>query len=124
MGTPTKETEDLLFRQNTRTPISEVAAHLLANLGPTMTAAIAGKDSKTVRRWAAGQSQVPESAEGRLRRTHRIFTYLELVDSAPTVRAWFMGMNPQLNDRAPVECMVDGEFHDVLAAAKAFVTGG
>lgn len=124
MATPTREAEQLLFNQSTRASGSEVASHLLKNLGPAMTAALVGKDAKTVRRYASGEGNIPLAAETSLRHAHRIFTYLELVDAAPTVRAWFMGMNPQLGDRAPIECLIEGRHHDVLAAAKAFVVGG
>ena len=124
MPTPTLADETQLLRRNTQTSFAEVTAHLLTHLGPTMTAALATKDIKTVRRYAENKTAVPFEVETALRHAHRIFTYLELVDAPPTVRAWFMGMNPQLDDHSPLEVLMEGRHQDVLAAAKAFVTGG
>lgn len=122
--TPTIQSESAIHKQATQLDISDIVAHLLAHLGPTMTTALADKSIQTLRRYAKGATSVPEDAEKRLRDAHMIFTYIEQVDAPATVRAWFMGMNPQLEDRSPVEVLVDGHPNDVLAAAKAFVTGG
>jgi hypothetical protein len=40
------------------------------------------------------------------------------------VRAWFLGLNPQLDDQSPAQSIRIGEFRDVLVAAKAFLAGG
>lgn len=121
---PTLQDELSLSHRNARTDFPEIVSYLVTNLGPTLTAAIANKSTKTVERYSHSETSVPAATEQTLRNAHQVFTYVRLVDEAPTVRAWFMGMNPQLEDRSPVECLRDGRFHDVLAAAKAFVTGG
>lgn len=113
-----------IHKQTTQLPIADIATHLLAHLGPSMTTALTGKSIQTVRRYAKGSTSVPEDVEKRLRDAHMIFSYIEQVDAPATVRAWFMGMNPQLDDRSPVELLIEGHPNDVLAAAKAFVTGG
>lgn len=113
-----------IHKQTTQLKIPDVARYLLDHLGPTMSAALAKKSLQTVRRYANAQTAVPEDVEKRLRDAHMIFTYIEQVDSPQTVRAWFMGMNPQLNDQSPIEVLINGYPNDVLAAAKAFVTGG
>ncbi len=41
-----------------------------------------------------------------------------------TVRAWFLGLNPQLDDHSPAQSIRDGDFRDVLVAARAFLAGG
>ena len=45
-------------------------------------------------------------------------------ESPHTVRAWFLGLNPQLDDESPAQSIREGDFRDVLVAAKAFLAGG
>ncbi len=45
-------------------------------------------------------------------------------DSVHVVRAWFIGMNPQLNDDSPAGAIRDGRMKEALGAAKAFMSGG
>lgn len=118
------QSTNTIHRQTTQLNASDVVSYLLQHLGPAMTTALAGKSAQTVRRYANNETRIPEDVERQLRNAHMIFTYIEQVDSAQTVRAWFMGMNPQLNDQAPIEVLIGGNSNDVLAAAKAFVTGG
>jgi len=40
------------------------------------------------------------------------------------VRSWFIGMNPQLDDRAPAEVLREDDLREVLAAAQAYLAGG
>jgi len=40
------------------------------------------------------------------------------------VCAWFLGLNPQLDDRSPAQSIREGDFRDVLVAAKAFLAWG
>ncbi len=35
-----------------------------------------------------------------------------------------IGMNPQLDDEAPAQCIADGRMRDVMVAARAYVDGG
>ena len=49
-------------------------------------------------------------------------------DSHEIAQAWFMGLNPQLNDRSPARLLREGALDEVgpeiIAAARAFVVGG
>jgi hypothetical protein len=45
------------------------------------------------------------------------------VDADHTVRAWFIGMNPQLDDEAPIDAIAAGDTKAVLAAARSFIDG-
>jgi hypothetical protein len=49
---------------------------------------------------------------------------LEKEEAPPTVRAWFMGMNEQLDDLTPTEAIALGREKDALVAARAFVAYG
>lgn len=102
-----------------------IARFLGENLGPRLTAFIVGADPKTVTRWAQQDGRTPqEDAERRLRGTYQVFQLLQVVESPHTIRAWFMGMNPQLDDRSPAEALNEGQLREVMAAARAFTAGG
>ena len=101
----------------------DIARFLVDNLGASLTAHIAGVDRRTVHRWSEGG---PARAEGEtnLRVAFQVFQLIQAVDAPHTVRAWFMGMNPQLEDTSPAEALADGLHREVMAAARAFVAGG
>lgn len=107
-----------------RTTVAEVAAYLQEVLGSKLTAYIAGaEDSKSVSRWVRGTAP-REDSERRLRTAYQVFHLLLSEESDHTVRAWFIGMNPQLDDEAPATALAQDRAQDVLAAARAFITGG
>ena len=80
-------------------------------------------DPKTVDRWTKSDQPRTE-AEQRLRLAYQIFQVLQEDDSPHTVRAWFIGLNPQLDDIAPAEALREGRLREVLVAAKSFALGG
>jgi len=49
---------------------------------------------------------------------------IESGETASTVRAWLIGSNPQLEDRAPIEVFHEGAIDQVKRAAEAFTAGG
>lgn len=59
--------------------------------------------------------------EQRLRCTYQTFQLLLAEETPDTVRARFLGLNPELDDESPAQRIHDGTFRDVLIAAKAFV---
>jgi hypothetical protein len=98
-----------------------VVSTLIENLGVGLVALAAGVTADTVTRWASGEATNPREAnERRLRETYRVYRELVAVDAPHTVRAWFMGSNPQLNDDAPVEAIAADRFKETLAAARSF----
>lgn len=105
--------------------VKDVARYLQDALGQKLVAYMAGiSDPKRVGRWAQG-TQVPrEGAERRLRAAFQIFHLLLAEESAHVVRAWFIGLNPQLDDDPPADAIRDGRLKEALAAAKAFIGGG
>lgn len=103
----------------------DIAASLQDLFGQRLVAFIAGvKDPKRVGQWAAGQSKPRPEAEEQLRSTFQIAQLLLSEEGPHTVRAWFIGMNPQLDDESPAEALRDGHRKDALAAAKAYLAGG
>ena len=114
-------------RQAVRVSIQDAAASLQELLSRRVTAYLVGVgDGKTVSRWASGDvSEIREpDTERRLRRAYEIAQLLLQFDSPATVRAWFIGLNPQLGDVSPAEAIHDGKLQDAIIAARAFIAGG
>ncbi|MFB9593492.1 MULTISPECIES: XRE family transcriptional regulator [Streptomyces] len=108
-----------------RMGISEIARFLQENLGQRLTARIAGiSDPKQVGKWASGAAEPRPEAEERLRAALQVFRLIHDAESLHTARAWMIGMNPQLEDEAPAQCIADGRRRDVMVAARAYVDGG
>jgi hypothetical protein len=114
-------------RRATVAPFNEVAGFLQELLSRRLTAYIAGVTSgKTVTRWANGEvAEIRDhETEQRLRTAYEISQILIESDSAQTVKAWFIGLNPQLGDVSPSEAIRSGRLKESLAAARAFSVGG
>jgi hypothetical protein len=105
--------------------VASIAQYLQETLGQKLVAYITGlSDPKGVGHWARGEQQPRHEAEIRLRAAYQVFHLLLGEDSSHVVRAWFIGMNPQLDDDSPAAALREGRLKDVLAAARAFVSGG
>ncbi|MGC5617414.1 hypothetical protein [Georgenia sp. Z1491] len=105
--------------------VAQIVEHLSDNLGPKVVAYMVGKSPQTVSRWAEEKQRPPQpDVERKLRGALQIFQHLVERDSRHVARAWFIGMNPQLEDRSPTEVIADGDVRAAMAAARAFSTGG
>ncbi|WP_150463201.1 hypothetical protein [Nesterenkonia ebinurensis] len=93
-------------------------------MGKQLLSFIIGRDPKSVQRWARGEAHPREREERILRNAFQVYALLDQVESDHTIRAWFMGMNPQLDDESPAEALAAEQFRDVTAAARAFISGG
>lgn len=102
----------------------DVARYLADVLGYELVAYITGKNVKTVRRWADGATSPRLSSEKLLHAAAYVFQTILESDSDHVARAWFIGLNPQLDDVAPADVLRDGGVKAVVTAAKAFVSGG
>lgn len=122
--TDESEPQKLAHARSVELGITDVAAGLHEQLGQALLSVIAKRDTRTVARWANGKGRPPQASEQRLRDTFQIMELLTSADSKAVARAWFMGMNPQLNDETPAEVLADGRAREVLAAARAFVNAG
>lgn len=125
MVTKTKViTRSVSHRRNARMTVSEIVKFLRGNLGVSLTAHLADVDARTVGRWVAKEVVPREEAEKKLRAAYQIFSLLCQEEEPVTVRAWFMGMNEQLDDLSPVEGIAAGRARDVLVAARSFISYG
>jgi len=128
MATPAlSATTGHLHRQAITASIPMLASLLQDVLSRRLTAYITGvKDAKTVARWANGEiTEIRDQAvEQRLRTTYEITRLLLEGDSAQTVRAWFIGLSPELGDVSPAEAIHEGQLREALAAARLFAFAG
>lgn len=112
-------------RETVEADVADITRYLEDTLGPKLVAHLAGvENARTVARWANGERRPRTDSEERLRCAYYVFRILNEVESSHTVRAWFAGMNPLLDEKAPVGVIRAGRFEDVVAAAKAFVADG
>ena len=110
-------------RRTVQVAPEDLLATLIEKLGPRLVAFIVNRDTTTISRWKKG---VPkhEDALRPLMVAYQVFEMLEAAEAAPTIRAWFIGMNPQLDDESPAEAIREGRHREVMAAARAFLAGG
>jgi hypothetical protein len=116
-----------VHRRATTASVSDVATFLQDVLSRRLTAYIAGvRDAKTVTRWVSGEiTQIRDyEAERRLRTAYEIAQLLLIEESPRTVRAWFIGLDPSLDDVSPAEAIAEGRLREALAAARAFLATG
>lgn len=103
--------------------VHDLLGELSRVFGRQLLAIIVGKDVRTIQRWIAAGKGPGADDESRLRNAYQIYALLSRVEGDHTVRAWFMGMNPQLEDESPAEALADDRAREVMAAARAFVNG-
>ncbi len=108
-------------------PLNELVSALQVRLSRRVTAYIAGvENAKSVTRWASGEVATirDHEMEQKLRTAYEIFLLLTNYESVNTVKAWFIGLNPQLGDVAPIDALREGRLREALSAARAFSVGG
>lgn len=117
----TREQEQVAHAMAARLATAAVAEYLQGVLGQRLTAVIAGvSDAKAVGRWAKAARFPHPEAERRLRDAYQVTQLLMQREAADTVRAWFRGMNPDLDDEAPALAIAT-QPAQVLQAARAFL---
>ncbi len=119
-----RSTADIAHRDSVQVGDSDLVSAVVTKLGTRLVCFVVARDKSTVTRWKSGDSGVPHEASKRLRIVYQIFRLLEASESDHTIRAWFVGMNPQLDDDSPLEAIEAGRYKDALVAARAFLAGG
>jgi hypothetical protein len=115
-----------IHRTALRQSASTIAGSLQQTIGQRLVAFGVGvRNPKLVGRWARGEHAPREAHERSLRELFQVVSLLiESGETASTVRAWLIGSNPQLQDRAPIEVFHEGAIDQVRRAAEAFTVGG
>jgi hypothetical protein len=114
-------------REALRVSLAEGAAALRDVLTPRLAAYVTGVDAtRTVARWAQGETaRLRADHATRLRTAYEIVRLLERAHESPgTIQAWFLGMNPVLDDRSPARALREGDHAGARAAAVAFLAEG
>lgn len=121
-----RDVEVEAHRTTVESTVADIAAFLQEALGQKLVAFMVGVDDpKTIGRWAKAKSTPQDSeSERKLRDAYQVFRLLVTEESPHTVRAWFVGLNPQLDDESPATAIREGRTRDVLLAARAFLAGG
>lgn len=123
----TENLSQRIHRQASAASINEIARLLQEVLSRRLTAYIAGvQDGKTVTRWATGEvTEIRDfEVEQRLRAAYEIVLLLLTVDAPSTIRAWFIGMSPELDDNSPADALRDGNLKGAMQSAHAFAVWG
>ncbi len=117
---------DQAHRLSVLVPLDQAVRELQETLTRRLVAYVAAvKDAKTVTRWANGEAiDMRSDAEQRVRVAYEITQLLSQHESAAVVRAWFIGLNPQLDDVSPAEAIHEGRLREALGAARTFVAVG
>lgn len=121
-----RDASTVAHRKTVESSVSDIAAFLQDAMGQKLVALMVGvEDPKTIGRWAA-EKRLPQdpAAEEKLRAAYQVFRLLATEESPHTVRAWFVGLNPQLDDESPATAISEGRIRDVMVAAKSFLAGG
>ena len=116
------------YRESLSLAFSDLVASLANSIGRKLTAYVAGaKDVRALDRWMEGKEPYG-NAEPRLRLTFQVVRTLLDHDPPNVVQAWLTGVNPELGDRGPLRLLREGDLEviapEVLAAARAFISGG
>ncbi|MFD4371112.1 XRE family transcriptional regulator [Streptomyces sp. NPDC058486] len=120
----TAEAEARAHQASMDVSISEIAQFLQETFSQRTVAFLAGiKDAKQVGRWCKSQNAPRYDSEVRLRTAFQVFRYVEECENRHVARAWMMGMNPQLEDDAPLQALAGDRFKDVMAAARSYRQG-
>ena len=103
-------------------PVAEVSRRLVAALGPTLVASLAGvKDRRAPRGWAEADVTPRPRAVVRLRFAQEQWHKVAAVESEQVARLWFVGANPWLRDNTPITAIREGRFDEVATAVQALL---
>jgi len=120
---------ELAHAQAMRAEFPAVVAALRELLGAKLVAYLGSvKETRAVNQWANDERTPSDEVQQRLRLALQIALMIEAADGPRIAKAWFQGLNPQLDDRSPARVLRDGAPDDagpaVLGAARAFLVGG
>ncbi len=109
--------------QAMRVPVKDAAEGLQRLLTGRIAAYVVNvKDAKTVARWAGDAvAEIRPESEQRLRVAYEIMALLLRFEGPSTTRAWFLGINPHLDDDVPADALHEGRLQEALGAVKSFV---
>lgn len=112
-----------MHEQAQRVEARSLVRSLVSDLGVALTARLAGvADERLVCAWAEGRRPLPAARERPLRAAYEVVQTLRRWEATDTIRAWFVGANPELRDMAPARLLATDP-QAVLDAAYGFLAG-
>lgn len=120
----TSRRQESAHRRSMELAPNDLLESLVEKLGAKLTAFMVDRDVSTVSRWVKNGMPMKDDALRPILVAFQVVDMLESVEAPPTIRAWFIGMNPQLDDESPAEALREGRHREVMAAARAFMAGG
>lgn len=113
----------------TRMPVADLVTALRDLLGARLVAYLGSvRETRAVRQWSEGSRVPSDTVVQRLRLAYQVAALLAERDDPAVIKAWFLGLNPQLDDQSPARLLREGDLEatgpQVLAAARAFVAAG
>lgn len=111
--------------QTIKQGIHETTRQLNTHLGVTAVSYLSGaKDARASTRWARADGPEPrDSTRARLLAAHRLWNAISTAENDYVARNWFIGSNPRLGERSPLEALRNADIEQVLAAGLAFLEG-
>jgi hypothetical protein len=124
----TDQVEAVAYRASLRERPPQMARWLLDHVGQRIaTVGLGLADASVVRRYARDQVRPPVEREARLRLLFRTSRMVADAFDDDTARAFLMGANPQLGDRAPLLVIADDPPEvagpQVIGATRALLHG-
>jgi hypothetical protein len=112
-----------------RSSFPEVVTALREILGLKLCAYLGSvKETRAVNEWADGLREPSDAVQRRLRLALQVAGAIAEADGPEIARAWFQGLNPQLDDSSPARLLREGDIDEVgpevIAAERAFLVGG
>jgi hypothetical protein len=112
-----------------RAGLPEVADALRSILGARLCAYIGSvKETRAVSEWAQGSRMPSSDVQRRLRLALQVAQTIADTDGVEVARAWFQGLNPQLDDRSPARLLREADLDEIgpeiVAAERTFLVGG
>ena len=105
-------------------PLPDVARALQTVLGSSLVALVAGvHDPRTIQAWERGTRLPSAQAQTRLRNAWQVTQVLLEREAPDTIQAWFIGMDPFLDDEQPA-VMLRRDPDRVVRAARSFLAYG
>lgn len=110
------------FALSIKLSIDDIVRVLVEALGRSVVMHVARvSDPHAVTGWSDGTRTPRPNIEKRLRTAYHAFQLIATADNEYAARAWFIGLNPQLDHEAPATAISEDRLRDVLVAAEAFV---
>lgn len=128
--TTTRRPDLAAYNEAARMSQAELVTALREMLGAKLVAYLGRvKETRAVRQWAEGTRTIGSDTDlERLRIVYRAARLITARDSPAVAQAWFRGLNPILDDRAPARLLREDDLAQigpqVLAAARQFAAVG